>query len=109
MTAFNDPFIGLPTPSDTELEAMDARPPHYAFNGAVKLLNINSGRERFHHWAGKMINLSIAYDESTWRMFYLTFVQFEDAADLLNTQACACDRYENGRDESFDPNLDAFV
>ena len=89
MTTFNDPFSGLPAPSDTELQAMDARPRRYAFNGAAKLLNINSDRDRFHHWAGKMINLSLAYDEPTWRMFYLVFVQFEDAADLLNTQADA--------------------
>ena len=98
-TFHSDPFAGLPAPSDFELAAMDARPRRYDFNGATKLLNINSDRERFHRWCGRMINLSFAYDEGTWRIYYRAFlmcddtrecqIRDEDARDQANTYADA--------------------
>ena len=79
----------VPAPSDEELRSLDYRRTRYGFNGATKLLNINSDRERFHTWFGTYFNLDIAYDEDTWRTCYETFCAAEDAADLLNTQADA--------------------
>ena len=80
----------VPAPSDDELRSLDyRRPTRYGFNGATRMLNINRDRERFHRWCGKMVNLSNAYDEGTWRIYYRAFVQCEDARDLADTQADA--------------------
>ena len=96
MTTFHtDPCVNLPAPSDIELAAMDAHPRRYGFNGATKVLNICRDRERFHRWAGKFVNLSLAYRIEGWQAFYKIFrrdqaedhrIQDEDARDLLNTQ-----------------------
>ena len=91
MTTFGTFDIdSVPAPSDIELASLDyRRPVRYAFNGATRLLNINSDRERFHTWFGKYFNLGLAYDEDTWRTRYATFCQAEDARDLADTQADA--------------------
>jgi len=87
MTTFHTYDIDdVPAPSDFELAE---RPRRYTFNGATKLLNINGDRERFHRWCGRFVNLSLAYTAGDWEIFYRAFVQYEDAADLLNTQADA--------------------
>ena len=95
---------GVPAPSDIELAAMDAHPRRLDFNGAAKALHICRDRERFHRWAGKMINLSVAYTEDDWWTFYRAFVQFEDTRDEYNER-----NHIDGHDESLDPHLDAFV
>ena len=95
MTTFHTYDIDtVPAPSD-----IDLAPRRYGFNGATKLLNINGDRERFHRWCGNMVNLSVAYDAGTWRLFYRAFlmgdstreceIRDEGARDLLNTQADA--------------------
>ena len=92
MTTFNDPFQDLPTPSDYERLG---RPKRYAFDGATKLLNINEERRAFHRWAGKFVNLGLAYRKEAWEAYYkifqrdqreANFIQSEDARDEHDTQ-----------------------
>jgi len=91
MTTFD--IDTVPAPSDIEMAAMDAanakRPCRYDFNGAARLLNINSDRERFHDWAAPTVDLSKAYLESTWCTLYKAFCQDEDARDQASTFADA--------------------
>ena len=102
---------GVPAPSDIELAP--PRPRRYGFNGATKLLKINRDRERFHRWAGRFVNLSLAYRKEAWRTWYAIFrnqqeeddlIQAEDARDEHNER-----RHIDGHDERLDPHLDAFV
>ena len=68
------------------------------FNGATKRLGICRDRERFHRWCGKFVNLSVTYYESTWRILYKVFVQYETDLDRAQKDADARDLDDTQQD-----------
>ena len=62
----------------------------YDFNWAWRRVGIYRDRMRFHEWlAGNEVDPIGLYTEAAWFTLYDRFVQWEDARDLANTQACA--------------------
>jgi len=100
MTTFHTFDIdSVPPPSDYELarpltvtRLLDVvvTPEPICFNNATRLLNITRDRGRFHAWLERNeYDPGEGRSEDEWWEHYDHFVQWEDARDLLNTQACA--------------------